>query len=298
MDLDTLRPQVAQALRTLEHRVQDFVDALAHRPSWVCIDGMADERAAVRRACEVFATIRYAMDDAVQDSPVCLGVIGVSPDVIACAEALNEAKASFKAISAPLQRVRMRVSVRGGEGSTKALSVFRILLRSLQESDLNVHAAYRKVPILGAPPRLVTYTRARTRSVYRKSVEELATMLMGHEGRDAERDRARLTTLSPAEQHLALVRERYENIRANVAYHRLDRRGRGRVQLGAELPILYPHARTPVSPDVRFPQTASTDPAAPLRRRTPQIDPVPFLQTLPVHRYAARRAGTGTGRRA
>lgn len=65
--------------------------------------------------------------------------------------------------------------VRGDDGPTKALSVLRVILRALQRSDLNVHAAYRKMPMLAAPPRLTDYTRARTRSVYRKSVEAIAT---------------------------------------------------------------------------------------------------------------------------
>lgn len=286
MDLEEQRSVVAQSLRALEQHLGRFVDVLAHRPYWIRLDACTTEREAVARACEAFATIRYRMDDAVQDSPVCLGVIGASADVIACAEQLNEVKARFKAVCAPLQRVRMRVPVRGPEGPTKAIPVLRVILRSLQASDLNVHAAYRKVPVLGAPPRLVTYTRAHTRSVYRKTVDEVATMLMGFEGREADRDRVRLAALAPGERHLALVREHYENIRANVAYLRLDRRGRGRVQVAAELPLLYAHGRTPEGPEVRFPAPAGAATAPPRQQRALQIEPAPFLQTLPVHRYA------------
>jgi hypothetical protein len=34
----------------------------------------------------------------------------------------------------------------------KAIPVIRVILRNIQRSDLNLLAAYRKIPILGAPP--------------------------------------------------------------------------------------------------------------------------------------------------
>lgn len=284
MDLESLKPRVAESLRTLEKQLEQFVDVLAHRPVWIQIDGAEADRGAIRAACEAFGTIRYEMEDDVETSPVCLGVIAASADVIACAEQLNSAKAEFKALCAPLQRVRMRVPVRGDDGPTKALSVLRVILRSLQRSDLNVHAAYRKVPILAAPPRLIAYTRARTRSVYRKSVEEIATMLMNYEGPDASHDRARLASLTPRETHLALVRERYENIRANVAYHRLDKRGRGRVQIPAELPLLCPKGKDFEPPEIRFPTRNEARESA-ARVREAELAPKSFLRSLPVYRY-------------
>jgi hypothetical protein len=72
---------------------------------------------------------------------------------------------------------------------TKAISVIRVILRNIQR-DLNLLAAYRKIPILGAPPVSITYTRARTRAVYRNSIDELYEMLNTMEG-PAAADRAR-----------------------------------------------------------------------------------------------------------
>lgn len=281
----TYTVRVAESLRTLEKQLERFVDVLAHRPVWIQVDGAATDRDAIRAACEAFGTIRYAMEEDVETSPVCLGVIAASAEVIACAEQLNAAKADFKALCAPLQRVRMRVPVRGDDGPTKALSVLRVILRALQRSDLNVHAAYRKVPILAAPPRLIAYTRARTRSVYRKSVEEISTTLMNYEGADAARDRARLASLTPRETHLALVREHYENVRANVAYRRLDKRGRGRVQVPAELPLLCPTGKDFEAPEVRYPASGDSGNEV-SRARESKLEREPFLRSLPVYRYA------------
>jgi hypothetical protein len=108
-------------------------------------------------------------------------------------------------------------------------------MRNIQRSDLNLLAAYRKIPILGAPPVSITYTRARTRAVYRKSIDELYQLLTLMEGPTAAADRARLSTLGPKDKYLALTKLHYDNIRANVNYSRLDTRGRGPVQLAAEV---------------------------------------------------------------
>jgi hypothetical protein len=113
-----------------------------------------------------------------------------------------------------------------------------VILRNIQRSNLNLLAAYRKIPILGEPPVSITYTRARTRAVYRKSIDELYQMLTLMAGPKAAADRARLSTLGPKVKYPALTKAHYDNIRANITYSRLDSRGRGRVQLAAELPQL------------------------------------------------------------
>jgi hypothetical protein len=64
-------------------------------------------------------------------------------------------------------------------------------------------------------------------------------MLSSLDGPTPAADRARLMTLTRREAHLALVRDRYQNIRANVLFSRLDARGRGRMQISAELPLMY-----------------------------------------------------------
>jgi hypothetical protein len=301
-DLDTHRRNIATALQSLEKSLDRLVDALAHRPAWLAVDGATDDHAALRHVCEAYRKIDYDMEDEVNETLDCLGVVGVSSEVLARADQVNETKAELKRVCLPLSRLRTRVPRKAtkdapggeamekgkGEGAdTEMIQTTRAVLRSLQRSDLNLTAAYRKIPILGAPPRMVTYVRASTRAVYRKTVAELETLLMAAEGPNASKDRARLAALSPRETHLALVQEHYTNIRANVVYDRLDARGRGRVQVVAELPLLYAHGRHPKPPDVHFPAT-EPDPTGPTARRARQsrLEPVPYLQSLPVYRYA------------
>ena len=284
MDLSAHRQQVARGLTTLEASIARLTDALAHSSISIDVEPATDTRSPIRRVCEAYSAIDYAMDDEIGTSVVCLGVLGVSTDIQRRAEAVNTAKLKFKAICTPLQGIRIRIPVKGATSPTKAIPALRVILRNIQRSDVNLLAAYRKIPILDAPPASVTYTRANTRAVYRKSIEEIDALLLNLQGPAAMADRARLETLDRRETHLALVKSRYQNIRANVLYARLDPRGRGRVQISAELPLLYAKGRHPQPPEVRFPAPAET--TIPSRVRQSKLEAAPFLRTIPVYRYA------------
>jgi hypothetical protein len=178
---------------------------------------------------------------------------------------VNTAKAQFKSLCTPLQGIRIRIPVKGESSPTKAIPAIRVLLRNIQRSDLNLLAAYRKIPILDAPPATVTYTRANTRA--------------------AIADRETLAKLDRRITHLALVKDRYQNIRANVLYARLDASGRGRIQIAAELPLIYAMGRRTEPPEVHFPAEAENE-DKPQRLRQSKLEPEAFLHSLPVYRYS------------
>jgi hypothetical protein len=287
MDLSSHRQNVARALGMLEKTIEHLTDALAHKPIWITLEAAVSEAAAVQRACGAYAAINYGMQDTVGDSVVCLGVIGASSETLRQAHAVNTAKIALKEVCAPLQHIRMRIPVKGEAQPTKPIPVIRAILRNIQRSDLNLLAAYRKIPLLDAPPATITYTRANTRAVYRKTVDELHDMLANLDAPTAGADRERLMTLGRRETHLALVRDRYQNIRANIRYARLDQRGRGRIQIPAELPLLYALGRRPIHPEVQFPAAATDIANQPQRARQSKLEARPFLLSLPVYRYIA-----------
>src|SRR5258708_26725048 len=97
-------------------------------------------------------------------------------------------------------------------------------------------------------------------------------------------DRARLSTLNPKDKYLALTKAHYDNIRANITYSRLDSRGRGRVQLAAELPLLYTAGRWPTPPEVHYPASADELANQPRRIRQTELEAEPFLQSIPAYR--------------
>ncbi len=269
---------IAVALKDLERALGLFVRALSHESAPVSAEAAGSEREARRLVCEAYATISYAPDDQVNESPVCLGVIGGSAAVIGRAEAVNAAKDELRERCKKIQNVRVSVPVKDGKGGqvVKMLPLVRVILRELQHSDLNLLAAYRKIPILSGRVARVAYVRARTRSVYRKTRAEIAALLDGLDRPGVAEDRARLQRLTERETHLALVKERYTNVRANVWFHGLDARNRGRVKVGAELPLLYPLGRSKEIPEIKYPEAEEGDAtrnAAPHRQARGQAVP-------------------------
>jgi hypothetical protein len=284
MDLSAQRQEIAKELLALESAIERLVSALSHGSVSTQIEDATTTRSATRRVCEAYSTIDYKMDDDVNSSVVCLGLIGVNAETLKRAHAVNTAKAKFKTLCTPLQGIRIRIPVKGEKSRTKAIPAIRVILRNIQRSDLNLLAAYRKIPILAAPPASVTYTRANTRAVYRKSIQEIGDMLENLHSPAAIADREHLNSLDRRVTHLALVKDRYQNIRANVLYSRLDPRGRGRIQIAAELPLMYATGRHHQPPEVHFPVETETE-NKPQRRRESKLEAEPFLSALPVYRY-------------
>jgi hypothetical protein len=285
-DHDTHKRAIAAALRDLETVLERLVDAVAHQPGPVTAEGARTDGEARRRICEAYAAIDYGQDDEVNRSPQRLGVVGASAAVIDRADAVNAAKQHLRAVCAPLQNLRVRIPVKDGQGGqvVKPLPLTRVILRELQRSDLNLLAAYRKVPVLTGRVSRVVYTRALTRAVYRKTRTEIAALLADSNRPSAAADLARLRQLPATETHLALVKERYSNVRANVWFDGLDARNRGRVQVSAELPLLYPRGRSTEPPEIRYPDPTGAGRTTPIAR-TGKLEPEPFLESLPVYRY-------------
>jgi len=178
VDYTEIKQQVAAALRDLEHTLERFIDTLSHDAALVSAEGATSDRDALRCICEAYATIDYGQDDAANESPLCLGVVGVSAAVVKQAADLNAVKSALRDRLKVLRPHRVRVPVKDGQGGrvVKSLPLVRVILRELQRSDLNVLAAYRKVPVLTGRVARVAYTRALTRAVYRLPRSDLATM--------------------------------------------------------------------------------------------------------------------------
>jgi hypothetical protein len=282
---------IAAALRELERRLDLLVQALSHESAPVSNEHARTEREARRLVCEAYAMIDYAPDDQANESPVCLGVIGGNAAVIDRAEAVNEAKDALRERCKAISHLRVRMPVKDGKGGrvVKSLPLVRVILRELQRSDLSLLAAYRQIPILTGRVKRVAYTRARTRAVYRKDRAAIVALLQGQDRPGTEDDLARLKRLPASETHLGLVKEHYANVRANVWFHGLDARSRGRVLVSAELPLLYPLGRSKELPEIKYPpkekSVTEEGTALPIRERTGKLEDRPFLEILPVYRY-------------
>jgi hypothetical protein len=282
--LEPHRQAIAATLRELERALERLVLALVHDEVDARLEGGLRGGRARHRAAEAYAAIDYASDDLPNESPVCLGVLAVPRHVIRLAEQVNAAKHQLKAACAPLHGRKVRVPVRstGGAARTEAIPAARAILRTLQRADLNLLAAYRRIPILEHRPAQIAFTRARTRSVYRVSRADLLDRLETSADPRAVEDRARVRACR--DRWFALVKERYANVRANVRYEGLDARGRGRVQVAAELPLLYASGRGAQEPEIRWPPAE----VGFRREREGRLEDEPYLAALTVYRY--RRA--------
>lgn len=291
-DLDFARPLVGAALHLLEQRIHALNLALLHEAGWFSVPGTASDTAAATSIARAYEDLNYDPDAELLQTPR-LGVACVRAEVLALAESVNEAKAALRTLCVPMQAIRVRDD-RGeaAAGQTRSRTLIRRVLADLQRNQLNLLAAYRRIPVLAQPVVSIAYTRAQTRSVYRKSVRDVARMIERSERPGVADDRARLTALPPTEGYLALVRERYENLRANVVLATPDPRGRLRLQVTTELPFLCLAAAGRSPPRIAFPRP--DEPAKPRKRRASglRLEGRPFLATLPVFRY--RRGEDGS----
>jgi hypothetical protein len=278
---------VAGALRELERRLADLVAALAHADTEVSVQGVRDPRRALGKVGEAYAAIDFVGEREDEAPKDVLGVLGVPAHVLARAVAVNEAKDRLKEVCKPLEARRRAAPIKDRQGASvvKPMQWVRLILREIGRPRLNLLAAYRHIPILEKRPARVGYVQARTRAVYKRSREELLSIVSGSMRVGAEEDIARLRKLPPNERFLALVREHYDNVRANVTYPSLDSRSRGRVQIRARLPILYPLGRSKEPPLITYP--GDGDQARRERAARPsKLREEPYLTTLTVHRYA------------
>lgn len=286
-DIERHLPEVSEAVRALERALGVLSAALAHGDVRIATDGAATtgapHAAMLRAVTDAYTTIDYGSEDEVNETHDCLGVVGASRELVRLAVQVNTAKEGLKRTCAPLSRRRIRLPERaGGTRPTRAIPLSRAILRTMGRADVNLLAAYRQIPILERPPASVSYVRAVTRAVYRRSREAVLEMLEHSDDPQAPADRARIRACR--DRWFALVDEHAPNVRANVVFDGLDRRGRGRVQVRAELPLLFVLGRDGGWPEIRFPSGPGAD--RPTRERVGVLEPEPYLASTRIFRYA------------
>jgi hypothetical protein len=287
IDLEGATRSVTVALREFERELATFIQDLAHSDALVSLDARFTSSRPVEAVCSAFATIDYGIADDAHSTVTCVGVVCSNQSTVAQAVRLNEAKARLQMACAPLQMHRMRVRVHDAEGneSVRMTTLVRVILRNIGRSHLNLLAAYRRVPILGARPTRIAFTRTLTRRVRRVPREVLLKRLEFSDKPAAAEDRARLRAAT--DRQFALVDPHSPNIRANIWYHSRDAHNRDCVQISAELPILYREGRPRALPEIAYPDAADWARTAdsPRRPRATKLEADPFLRTLPVFRY-------------
>lgn len=277
------KERMSSALRALERALEALSQSIAHRADPLAVQDAASEADARTRVVEAYGQIDYGVEDDVRSTTVCVGVLGTSREVVALAKRANEAKAQLRQVCSEMHGVKVRLPAASVErATTELVPLTRAILRSIQRSDLNLTAAYRRIPVLEVRPAVVAFTQALTRKVERRARAELLDQLLRSSKPGADRDCARLRACR--DRWLAVVYAHYANVRANVWFDGLDARGRGRVQVAAELPLMYAQGRSTAFPEIRWPRPTSRSGAT--RERAGRLAEEPLLETLSVYRYA------------
>jgi hypothetical protein len=286
-DRDRATQSISAALRALERELTAFGQALAHSRAVVSLAPPFASASPMETVATAYGAIDYAMEDEAHVTVTCVGVVGAPATVIEAAEGVNIAKAQLRAVCAPLHKHRMRIRRHTEEGieTVRMSTVVRVILASIGRSDLNLIAAYRRIPILEATPTRIAFTRTLTRKVRRVTRQELFDRLQHAHTAAAAADRDRLLSISDG--YLALAEPHSPNVRANVWYRDRDARSRDCVQLSAELPLLFRTQEPPALPEIGYPTEndwlRTADSAR--RPRQTQLEAAPWLGSLPAYRY-------------
>ncbi len=306
--INTYKPRIAEALRSLQHVLEDFGGALEgellHAVVFEPVGADKDNgirpvgyrelgfAASVEAAVTAYRTIDYGMTDRVNRSLTCYGAVGVPRHLMNIAVQVNREKSKFKATFREIANKRVRIVGRDSNNLpvVELKAIATVILRQLQSSSVNRLAAYREVRLFDATPLSIAFTESYNRSVPTKSAAELIEALTRrvdaatHDTIAAD-DIARLKALKDANERLIDRKSLYPRMRANVKLREIDPntdRQKARMIL-AEVPILYPITARMVPPDIHPPKVT----AAP-RQRALLSEPEPYIQTWPYYRLTPK----------
>lgn len=242
---------------------------------------------------QALTTIKYTDDQAAHESHVAPGLLVVSEEGISQADEVNRHK---RALASVLRAMQGRteegvINQRTGERGPRPLR--EVALESFFFRRLHHWQATRELVVLResatsiGTPDYIGFSWATCRDVRRTYRETLIEQL--RESRAAaedtsryDRDIALLTNLEPKEP-LAFVRPGHTTPKANIAWPAGADGKPVRQIKPAVLPLVMLGTRLP--PRLRKLPPAPTPRHFRLARVDTEIEPIPLLETLPVHRY-------------
>lgn len=234
-----------------------------------------------QRASTAIQQLEYQLDDRVNRSIRCYGIVGVPRRLLNDAKNINRLKDELKATIAPISNRRVKIEGKDENGNRTLLvrQLTTVLLRQIQFSSVNLLAAYRELPIIEEPVDEFQFMLTNTRSVPRKTVAELRNQLSKRKDALSIADLECLASL-PAGEYLVSPKAYYERMRAHVFFQRMEGTERARGIVSAELPILFPMTARSTRPKVVEPKL----PTAKRKHPPARIEEKPFIQTFPFYR--------------
>lgn len=278
--MDEKTVTVGKALRNLDTALAMLDDLLATDCSWASVDGEANFSAAMAKVRAAYAEIDGDTGDH-RAMPGCRGIVAVTPRVIAAAHCVNAAKGELIVACAGLRgNTSVKRLDQEGRPSWVSIHKHRLLLTALGRPNLNLFAAYRKIPILTGIPQRVRFGIQYGYTVQPIARENIAARLRRRHDVDSFEDLRKVDQLPRSETTLALRDNSRPYPFARVLFEGFNGQGRTSEDMSTFVPILYPAAG--VAPTVLYaglksgPRTSRSD---------RKICPQQYLRTMRVHRY-------------
>lgn len=210
------------------------------------------------------------------------GLIGSSSELLKQADQANKQKDLFKKA---ISDYKKQTGSLPGELLQKRASIIAEKLNRSGLARLHLKQCYRQIPILDKTPSQVGFSWYTSgRSIKKLTIPQVEAMLLKLDTSQThiQMQLAALGNLKPGEL-LAQLQSQAPVMRANIAWKYKSHTVRK--ARNCPLPILFP-----LEPDQPFPEHNEPDINPPEKRQRMersdlQINPVPFLPSLRVHRY-------------
>jgi len=247
-------------------------------PAWT--ENATEEKAreaAIEEITALFAKPGQVYNQTTQ----CQGVIGASPETLACVADVNTKKAAFKKAMSALSKQQRMVPDPDNPEQTISVPLARLVLRELHLGGLLQRQVTRQIFALPSTPLRIGFSKtASTPSITRITHEQARYRLekLGDDYAIAQQveDLEKLA----ADEILVVVIPAVEHVRQNLVYHALTG-ALCRQQKKTALPIFYP-----ANPgDSLPPISMGKNKRAETKRKDYTIEQTPYLPAIHAHRY-------------
>jgi hypothetical protein len=247
---------------------------------WVSAEGESASAAAMSKVRAAFREIDSHDQIDRRALPGCQGILAVTAKVVTAANDVNSAKHGFQAACAGLRGIvysRLPNCNQPGRSIRTGLSV---VLERIDRPNLNMFAAYRKVPILTGIPRRVGFSVNNAHTVYPTQRDAIVNRLRRRVDAESMDDLGRVQKLPEFETTLALLTNFRTYPYASVSFDGFNAQGRCHSGMLTGLPILYIAAGA--TPTVSYAPAKS---GPPRKCSVREVCPDQYLKTMRVHRY-------------
>lgn len=245
-----------------------------------------------QRAFNMIHQLEYLPLQEPKEIIICAGFLGASEATLEIVRNLNKAKEAFKKAILALksQKISLQdelLNNQFNQSHPQRNSETAKILKKSGLAQLHLKQCYRLLPILPYAPLQIGWTWAHTRSIKKITVtqafDKLCQRSQKMQDTGIQMQIKKLTSL-PDKTPLAIVQELAPHLRTNIILNN-PKGDKKRIMIKGSLPIFYPaHLDTPL-PHFKPPRQKCDKNKDRVLRSDVQLDPVPFLPAIRVHRY-------------